>query len=85
MEKAGAYVESYSHTINNQINKDEIKTLAGAILRVESSTIKPEMNGECIKFNCHIKAWIDTSKIDLKIIVQIKTVRKNNGTPKTHR
>jgi len=72
VEKAGVYVESYTHTVNNQINKDEIKTVAGSILKIESSEIKPIINGESIEFCCHIKAWVDTSNIDLREILQNK-------------
>ena len=72
VEKAGVYVESYTHTINSQVKRDEIKTLAGAILKIESSEIKTEVKGKYIEFSCHIKALIDISDLDLKTVLQNK-------------
>lgn len=82
IEKAGVYVESYSCTENNILTKNEINVIAGQILKINDCKIIPKVENDIITYNCHIKAIIDTSSINLKQILDNKILIKKILTMK---
>lgn len=79
-EKAGVYVESYSKTVNAVLTEDEVRVIAGNVLKVKSEDIKPVINSNnTITYVCDIKALVDTSKIDFSTQLQNKTLLNENA------
>ena len=63
-EQVSVLVESYSESHNMELTKDEIQTIAAAILRVEQTEFSyHEVSENCIKVLCHILAIADTDSI----------------------
>ncbi|MBO4780749.1 MAG: tetratricopeptide repeat protein, partial [Selenomonadaceae bacterium] len=60
VEKAGVYVQSYSKTIDLQLDTDEVRTVAARLLKIqdESSNIDV-VEGSLLKFTVTIKALVD--------------------------
>lgn len=73
VEKAGVYVESYSKVENMTLTADEVRTIAGNILKINSCEIEPiiledeKTKAKTIKYICYINAIIDTDVINLKM------------------
>lgn len=78
IEKVGVYVESYTKTKNYTISNDEIRVVAGNIVKVDECNIEPIIEGNCIKFKCHIKAIVDSNNIDLKKILDNKILMEQS-------
>ena len=74
IEQAGVYVESNTEVVNAQLTKDEIKTVAGAILRVEEEKITPETKGDIITFHCHLRALVNLDAVDIQKILDNRTL-----------
>ena len=72
VEKAGVYVESYTKSEGYQVTLDEIKVVAGKILRVDDSQIQPVTSNGEISYHCHIKAVVDISSVNIQDILQNK-------------
>lgn len=64
IDQASVLVESYSESHNMELTKDEIQTIAGAVLRVEQTEFSyDEVSENCIKVLCHILGSADTDSI----------------------
>ncbi|MBR0103583.1 MAG: tetratricopeptide repeat protein [Selenomonadaceae bacterium] len=64
-EQAGIYLESYSRSIDSELDADEIKTVASSKVEVLTKNItrQPQSNGR-ILLRADIKATVDTSELD---------------------
>ena len=69
-EKAGVYVESYSHTINMVLTEDDVRIISGTILRVLSEEAKPEIVNDQWKYTVTLTCEVDTDKIDLQSLMR---------------
>ena len=60
VEKAGVYLESYSRTINLELDTDEVRTVAARLLKIQDESRKVDTVGEnLIRFTVTIKALVD--------------------------
>lgn len=64
-EQAGIYLESYSRSIDSELDKDEIKTVASSKVEVLTKNItrQPQQGGR-ILLRADITATVDTSELD---------------------
>ncbi len=67
IEKAGTYIESQTDVTNWQLTRDEIKTYASALLKVEIVSEELEFKGENITVSMTVKAEIEKNYIEEKI------------------
>lgn len=64
-ETAGIYIESYSKTANFVLTEDEVRTVASKVLDVQSVSYRSDdMGGKGFTLHCHIRATVDTVKVD---------------------
>lgn len=89
VEKVGTYVESYSATKNLQLTEDEVRTVAAAILRMESDPVVTfSTNADDWRCHAHIFVLVDDSNIDLEKILASRTkveyVEKIVTVPEIH-
>ena len=85
VEKAGVYLESYSKTINFELDTDEVRTVAARILKIQNETSNVEvLERNLLKFTVTITAVVDDNQDEiLKTMMQDKQsleelTRKNN-------
>ena len=71
-EQAGVYVESYTETQNLTLTKDEVRMVAGTVLRVLHEDVTPELIGDVWRYRVHLVCSVDTEGIDLKALAQNK-------------
>ena len=71
-EQAGVYVESYTETQNLTLTKDEVRMVAGTVLRVLHEDVTPELIGDVWRYRVHLVCEVDTSKVDLAALAQNK-------------
>ena len=65
-ERAGIYIESTSTVAGYALTRDEIRTVAAAVLRIMEEEITPELIGESWRYRVHLVCAVDTDGIDLK-------------------
>lgn len=71
-EQAGVYIESYSETQDYTLTRDEIRTVAAAVLRVLHEDVTPELVGDAWRYRVHFVCSVDTEGIDLKALAENK-------------
>lgn len=77
LDKAGIYIESFSEMKNFRLTKDEVKILAGEVIKVESVSYNVEiLTNEIIRYTATIQAIVDTDIIETKI----KELEETGGT-----
>lgn len=64
-EQAGVYVESYTETQNLTLTKDEVRMVAGTVLRVIREQATPELVDGAWRYRVHLVCEVDASKVDL--------------------
>jgi TonB family protein len=64
LEEAGTYVESYTHLRNLDLTIDEIKTIAGGVMRTEIVEQNRALEGSGTRFYIKIRALVTTDKIE---------------------
>ena len=72
-ERAGIYIESTSEVQDYALTKDEIRTVAAAVLRVLHEDVTPELVGDVWRYRVHLICSVDTEGIDLKALAENKT------------
>ena len=74
VEKAGVYLQSYSKTINLELDTDEIRTVAARLLKIqEESNAVEVVERNLLKFIVTIKALVDElNEADLKAMMNDK-------------
>ena len=74
VEKAGVYIESYSKTINLELDTDEIRSVAARLLKIQSETNDVEVvEKNLLKFIVTIKALVEeVNDADLKAMMSDK-------------
>ena len=71
-EQAGVYVESYTETQNLTLTKDEVRMVAGTVLRVLQEKATPELIGDAWRYSVHLVCEVDTAKVDLASLASNK-------------
>lgn len=71
-ERAGVYIESTSDVQDSALTKDEIRTVAAAVLRVTEEEITPTLIGDVWRYHVHLVCSVDTEGIDLKALAGSK-------------
>ena len=64
-ERAGVYIESVSAVQDYALTRDEIRTVAAAVLRVRDERVTPELVGDAWRYHVHLVCSVDTEGIDL--------------------
>lgn len=64
LEEAGIYVESYTHVRNLDLTEDEIKTIAGGMMKTEIIEQSRAQEGNGFRFYIKIRALVTTDKIE---------------------
>ena len=67
LEKVGTYIESETEVKNFNLTKDEIRTYAAALTKVEVANEEIKFEGESIAIYMTVKAEVDTNTIGKKI------------------
>lgn len=78
VEKAGVYVESYSKVNNMELSDDQVRIIAGNIIKIEEKNYTTNANGNTFLIRCKIKAVIDTDNIDLQRAMEMKKTQEQN-------
>lgn len=80
VEKAGIYVESYSKTENLTLTDDQVRVIAGQIIKIEKDEVKPVIgtDGKSISYVCFMRAVVDTDKIDLQRAMEMRKTAEDN-------
>ena len=71
-ERAGVYIESVSEVRDYALTRDEIRTVAAAVLRVLDEQVTPELIGEAWRYRVHLVCAVDTEGIDLAALAHDK-------------
>ena len=71
-ERAGVYIESTSEVQGYTLTRDEIRTVAAAVLRVLHEDVTPELIEGAWRYRVHLVCSVDTEGIDLKALAQNK-------------
>ena len=71
-EQAGVYIESTSEVQGCALTRDEIRTVAAAILRVLHEEVTPELVGDAWRYRVHLVCAVDAEGIDLRALAQNK-------------
>ena len=71
-EQAGVYIESTSEVQGYALTRDEIRTVAAAVLRVLHEDVTPELIEGAWRYRVHLVCSVDTEGIDLKALAQKK-------------
>lgn len=64
LEQAGTYVESYTHMRNWDLTVDEIKTIAGGVLRTEIVERNRILEGQGLRLGIKIRAVVTTDRME---------------------
>ena len=67
LEKVGTYIESETEVKNYKLTKDEVRTYAAALTKVEVVNEEVKFEGESIAIFMTVKAEVDTADIGRKI------------------
>lgn len=62
-ERVCVLVESFSEVIDGELNQDEIRTISANVLKVISSTVRPAVVGETVKYICHITVSVEKENV----------------------
>ena len=71
-ERAGVYIESVSEVRDYALTRDEIRTVAAAVLRVLDEQVTPELIGDAWRYRVHLVCSVDTEGIDLADLARDK-------------
>ena len=71
-EQAGVYIESTSEVQGYTLTRDEIRTVAAAVLRILHEDVTPELIEGAWRYRVHLVCSVDTEGIDLKALAQNK-------------
>ncbi len=71
-ERAGVYIESTTEVRDYALTRDEIRTVAAAVLRVLHEEVTPELIGDAWRYRVHLVCAVDTEGIDLAALAQNK-------------
>ncbi|GKS64833.1 hypothetical protein YTPLAS72_21370 [Nitrospira sp.] len=71
LEEAGTYVQSYTRSVNQDLTKDEIQTLAGGVVQVEILEKNRTLVGDGLRVYMKIRATVTTDKVD-ELVARIK-------------
>lgn len=64
LEQVGTYVQSYTHMRNFDLTVDEIKTVAGGVLRTEVVERYRALQGQGLRLGVKIKATVTTDRME---------------------
>ena len=69
-EQAGVYVESYTVAQNLTLTTDEVRMVAGTVLRVMQEQATPELVGDTWRYRVHLVCEVDTARVDLAALAE---------------
>ena len=74
-------VESYSKTENLTLTEDQVRVIAGQIIKIEKDEMRPVVSedGKSISYVCFMRAVVDTDKIDLQRAMETKKASEQNA------
>jgi tetratricopeptide (TPR) repeat protein len=75
LEQAGTYLESHATVLNNRLEKDEIITFSGGLLKIEVLKEERKLVNSMFAFQVAVEATIDTRLLDQRIA----EIRKDSG------
>ena len=78
VEKAGVYVESYSKVKDMALTEDQIRVVAGNIIKIKNKNFTTVASGNTFLIKCAINAVIDTDSIDLQRVMEMKKTQEEN-------
>lgn len=80
VEQAGVYLESYTKTVNMQLQSDEIMMLAAGLIQVTATQVDKAFVKEGIQFTVKIKAIVAADQIEeLRSQLRSKTMESPNA------
>ena len=86
-ERAGIYIESTSEVQGYTLTRDEVRTVAAAVLRVLDEKVTPELVGDAWRYRIHLVCSVDTDGIDLKALagdkVELERLRQERDELRT--
>ena len=62
-EQAAVLVEKSVSVKNHQLTASEIRTLAAKVMKIKEEAITPEVDGNTIRYHCHIVAVVDDGNV----------------------
>ncbi|WP_288322569.1 hypothetical protein [uncultured Selenomonas sp.] len=72
-EQAGVYVESYTEAKNLTLTKDEVRVVAGSILKVLREEAIPEIvDGKTWQYRVRLTCTVDTDAVDVESLAHKK-------------
>lgn len=76
-EQACVFVQGVTETKNQELTRDEIRTITAAILHVNNTKFTAEIIGEnVIRYHCHIVAEVDSDNIQNTLISDKKQLEE---------
>ncbi|EKU71230.1 hypothetical protein [Selenomonas sp. F0473] len=72
VEQAGVYVESYTEAKNLTLTKDEVRTVAGTILRIIKEEAVPETVRGAWQYRVRLTCEVDTEEVDVESLAHKK-------------
>lgn len=72
VEQAGVYVESYTEAKNLTLTKDEVRTVAGTILRIINEEAVPETVRGAWQYRVRLTCEVDTDEVDIESLAHKK-------------
>ena len=76
LRKAGesvcVLVETFAESIDGELTRDEIRTISAAVLKVLDSHVRPTVEGETVKFICHVIVTVERDNV-------LDYIRQNKG------
>ena len=66
-EKACLFIETLSEIKNNNLTRDEIVTISANVLQVVNDEVTAELDGNSVRFHCHITVTVDTNNVTQKL------------------
>lgn len=72
VEQAGVYVESYTEAKNLTLTKDEVRMVAGTILRIIKEEAIPETVRGAWQYRVRLTCEVDTAEVDIESLAHKK-------------
>ena len=80
-EKAGVYIQSYSKTVNLELDYDEVKTVAAQFLKIQNEKVSSKnLDGGLIEITVTIKALVEESDDEILKTIMADKQRLEDAT-----
>ncbi|MDY2684825.1 MAG: hypothetical protein SOV43_01470 [Selenomonadaceae bacterium] len=78
VEKAGVYIESYSIAKDMSLTQDEVRVIAGSIIKIDGKRFETVADGDSFIVRCYITAEVNTDEINLKRAMETRKAADDN-------